>query len=68
MAYHSHPVLDRVASPFWAVGELFATLATTRPRFSDLDRLSRMSDDDLAARGTTRQNELQRILGAGALL
>lgn len=38
------------------------------PRIVAIEALSRLSDAELAARGTTRRRELDRILGAQAQL
>ena len=71
MAYvstHSHTVLDRIASGLRAVGEFTVLLFTAQSRVQAIEWLLRQSDDDLVARGTTRQIELQRILGVRAAL
>lgn len=38
-------------------------IATAGPKSEALRRLTRMSDDQLAARGTTRDAEVRRVLG-----
>ncbi|EYD72930.1 hypothetical protein Rumeso_04806 [Rubellimicrobium mesophilum DSM 19309] len=71
MAYasvHSHPVLDGIASGFRALGHIAVLAVTAQPRVQAIEQLLRTTDEDLAARGTTRQSELNHILGAGAAL
>ena len=45
---------------FW---DAIVRLAENSPRMRALNALNAMSDEDLAARGTTRQAEILRIVG-----
>jgi hypothetical protein len=49
-----------------AVGWFLAQLAVAGPRVDAIERLSRLSDAELARRGTTREAEIRRILGGSA--
>jgi hypothetical protein len=65
----SHPtpflaVLQTAAAPFRAFGRLLVDLGERSPLMLALTRLQGTSDDDLQARGLTRDGELRRILGA----
>ena len=54
---------ERLAASFRAVGSLLIGLAEARPRAAQLERMSRLSDEQLKARGTSRYAEIQRICG-----
>ena len=54
-------LLELVTAPFRAIGSFLLLLAETGPRIRAVERLNRMSDEELAARGTTRAAEVQRI-------
>lgn len=56
-------LIDWLAAPFRALGRFLVLLAEAGPRLAALDRLNRLSDEELAARGTTREAEVQRIMG-----
>ena len=60
--------LQLAAAPFLAAGELLIRMAEASPRGQALERLNRISDEELAARGTTRSDEARRVLGARAFL
>ncbi|WP_282602166.1 DUF1127 domain-containing protein [Paracoccus sp. PARArs4] len=55
-------------APFRALGRAMVALAEASPQMRALDRLSRLDDEDLAARGLTREGEVRRILGGAAAL
>lgn len=55
-----------LTAPFRLGGEALMALALAGPRVEAIERLCRLSDEDLAARGTTREDEIERILGVGA--
>lgn len=57
-----------LAAPFAAVGRFLVTIAESVPQARELERLSGLSDGQLAARGLTREGEIRRILGASAVL
>ena len=64
----SHPstLLDRLAAVARGIGVFLVLLAEAGPRSEALRRLTRMSDEELAARGTTRDAEIRRIVGVSA--
>lgn len=62
----SAPRLSTLLAPFAALGHFLVLLAESGPRMQALERLNRMTDADLAARGTTREGEVRRILGVSA--
>ena len=71
MAYvstHSHSILDRVGAALQTLGHFAVLMITAQPRVRAIEQLLRTSDEELAARGTTRDAELNHILGAGAAL
>jgi hypothetical protein len=71
MAYvstHSHSILDSIAAGLRALGHFGMLMITAEPRVRAIEQLLRTSDEELAARGTTRDAELNHILGAGAAL
>lgn len=43
--------------------EMLSALVTARTRIGEVERLTRQSDAELQARGTTRQDEIARIFG-----
>jgi hypothetical protein len=57
------PLLDALAAPFRLLGEALMALALAGPRVEALERLGHLSDEQLAARGTTRVAQVERILG-----
>lgn len=64
-----HPTLsERIAAPFRAFRSFLVLLSEAGPRTEAIGRLSRMSDEELAARGTTREAEIRRIVGVGAYI
>ncbi|RNF33849.1 DUF1127 domain-containing protein [Paracoccus methylarcula] len=61
-------ILNALAAPFTAIGRFLVLLAEANPRMRELDRLSRVSDEDLAAKGLTRDGEIRRIMGVNSYL
>lgn len=55
-------------APFAAIGRFLVLLAEVNPKIRAFDRLSRISDAELAARGLTREGEIRRIMGAGGFM
>ena len=55
-------------APFRAVGRLMIMLAEASPQMKALNRLSQLSDEELAVKGLTRDGEVRRILGGSAAL
>lgn len=62
------PRLSILLAPFAAVGRFLVQLAESGPRMQALERLNRISDAELAARGLTREGEIRRILGISAAI
>ncbi|MDM7458072.1 MAG: hypothetical protein P3W94_001695 [Paracoccus sp. (in: a-proteobacteria)] len=55
-------------APFRAFARVMVALAEASPQMRALSRLSEMSDEELAARGLTRDGEIRRILGGAAAI
>mgnify|MGYP000888591753 CR=1 FL=1 len=55
-------------APFRAAGRLLIAMAEASPQMRALNRLSQLSDQELAAKGLTRDGEIRRILGGAAVL
>lgn len=55
-----------LTAPFRAIWGFLVLLAEASPKMHALERLSRISDEELARRGLTRDGEIRRILGASA--
>ncbi|MBU3029857.1 hypothetical protein [Paracoccus marinaquae] len=55
-----------LAAPFVAIGKFLVSMAEAGPQMRAIERLNRISDADLAARGLTRDGEIRRILRVGA--
>lgn len=51
------------ARPFQTVWNFLIMLAEANPRMKQVDKLSQETDEQLAARGTTRTKEIQRLFG-----
>jgi hypothetical protein len=65
---HPSPLFDRLGSVFRGIGEALVLLAQAGPRSEALNRLTYLSDEELEARGTTRDAEIRRIVGVSAHL
>ncbi|TNC65971.1 DUF1127 domain-containing protein [Rubellimicrobium roseum] len=63
---HHRNLRDTIAAPFQAVVSFLTLLAEANPRLAAVERLNRLSDEDLAARGTSREDEIRRIFGIRA--
>lgn len=50
-----------IARPFVAVWNFMLMLAEAHPKMTAVNKLNAMSDEQLAARGTTRADEVRRI-------
>ena len=66
---HSTPAIGRtigetLAAPIRAVFDVLVRMAEASSQIKALKRLSEISDDDLARRGTTRQEQVTRIMGS----
>lgn len=55
-------------APFRAIGRAMIMLAEASPQMRALHRLSEVSDEELAAKGLTRDGEVRRILGGAAAI
>lgn len=55
-------------APFRAVGRFMIMLAEASPQMRALSRLSEVSDEELKAKGLTRDGEIRRILGGTAAI
>lgn len=60
--------LALLAAPFVGLGKLLVLIAEASPKVRELERLSELSDAQLARRGLTRDGEIRRILGVAALI
>ncbi|MDB6181733.1 DUF1127 domain-containing protein [Paracoccus fistulariae] len=56
-------VLWGFTAPFRAIGSFLVSLAENGPRMQAVRRLNETSDEELAARGLTREGEVRRIFG-----
>ena len=61
------PILSGIAAPVVAVARFLVHLAEVSPQMRALTQLQRVSDDELAARGVTRESEIRRIMGVSCL-
>lgn len=50
-----------LARPFVAVWNFMIMVAEAHPKMDAINKLNRLSDDQLAARGTSREAEIRRI-------
>lgn len=55
-------------APFRAFGRFMIMLAEASPQMRALNGLNQRSDEELAAKGLTREGEVRRILGGSAAL
>lgn len=63
------PSLGKIlASPFVAIFRFLVLLAEASPTMRQLNQLSQTSDEDLAKRGLSREDEIRRIIGVNAAL
>ena len=51
----------RLAAPFKAFGRILVKIGEANSRFEQVQRLQRMSDEDLAARGLTRDGIVRHV-------
>ena len=57
-------LFQALGAPFKAVGNMMVTLMEAEPRLAEIRRLNAMGDDELIARGLTREAEVRRIFAA----
>ncbi|MGR3593469.1 MAG: DUF1127 domain-containing protein [Limimaricola soesokkakensis] len=63
------PSLARIlGAPFALLGRGLVALAEAGPRMQQVRRLNELSDDDLAALGTTRPEMVRKIFGGSLYL
>lgn len=61
-------LLHTLGAPFRALGRGLVRLADNSSYMRQVEALNELTDDELAARGTTRQDEVRRIFAsAGAV-
>lgn len=53
-------------APLRAIGRFMITLAESNSQMRALTRLSEMSENELSAKGLSRNAEIRRIMGASA--
>lgn len=56
-------ILELIATPFRALGAGMMYLTTHNSRAIAVEKISKMTDEDFAAMGTTRVEAIQRVLG-----
>ncbi|MEJ6397519.1 DUF1127 domain-containing protein [Yoonia sp. 208BN28-4] len=56
-------LLELLATPFRALGDMFTRAAERHPRFIAVEKINAMSDAELAAQGLTRADATRRALG-----
>ena len=61
-------LLDVLTAPFRAVGRGLIWLAENNSRMVAVDRLSKMTDAELTARGTNRTDEVRRIFASSGAI
>ena len=61
-------LVQAILTRFRALGSVLIWMVETSPRSQALNRLNLTSDDELAARGTTRVAETHRLLGSRGYL
>lgn len=54
-------ILGAIARPFSAVMNFLIQIAEANPRMKEVQKLNETTDEQLAARGTTRVDEVNRI-------
>lgn len=60
-------VVELIAAPFRSLFEFLVRMAEANPRMVALRTLSETSDEELAARGLTRQGVITTIMGGHAI-
>ncbi|WP_108260637.1 DUF1127 domain-containing protein [Mangrovicoccus ximenensis] len=65
---HRPSVFAGIANFFAAIGRGLVWMAEANPRFKELERLQRMSDDDLAARGLRREKLVEHVFRNSACI
>ena len=62
---HRPAIFGAVLGFFSAIGHALVTIAENNPRYRELERLQRLSDAELAARGLTRERLVEHVFRAG---
>ena len=60
-------LIDTILRPFAAIGRVLAWVGSAGSIAQSIEALNATSDAELAARGTTRKQEVERIIGAHML-
>ena len=60
-------LVELIAAPFRSLFEFLVRMAEANPRMVALRTLSETSDEELAARGLTRQGVITTIMGGHAI-
>jgi len=67
-ATHSTTIIDSILRPFIAFGRVLAWVGSSGRIAQAIDKLNATTDAELAAMGTTRKQEVERIIGAHMLV
>ncbi|MBP1807472.1 DUF1127 domain-containing protein [Rubellimicrobium aerolatum] len=65
---HHHALSHTLAAPFRALWSALLLIAEAKGCMAEVERLNRLSDADLAARGTSREEQVRRIFGVRAAI
>lgn len=57
-------IFHALAAPFVAIGHFLVMISEAQPRMRELEKLGKLTDEQLAEKGLTREGELRRIMGA----
>jgi len=57
-------LLSLIARPFIAIGNFLVRISEASAMAQAVDRLAELSDEDLAAKGTTRRAEVEKLFGS----
>lgn len=60
----SHDLRHTLARPFVALGKMLIALTEASTMAKQANRIAEMSDETLAAKGTTRKAEIARVFAA----
>lgn len=61
---HHRSIGQIAAAPFVFIFNVLVAYAEASPKYREMERLSRMSDEQLAARGLRREDIVQKVLGS----
>ena len=60
---NTETLLELIAAPFRALGDLLIRVGENHPRAKAIEELSQISDEQLAAQGLTRVEAVRHVLG-----